>query len=112
VDSYACLIHNPALSSSLHTLFAKMMFGLTDAILAKETPQGASKLLTNMFESCLGRLEGLAIVQEEVSSLLDRQKSDTVVTTDIFLIEKSRPVGGASYAVEKPEDVITGMFSR
>jgi len=28
------------------------------------------------------------------------------------LIEKSRPVGGANYAVEKPEDVIAGMLSR
>lgn len=84
------------------------MFGLTDAILSKETPQGASKLLTNMFESCLERLEGLAIVQGEVSGLLERQKSDTIVTADTFLIEKSRPVGGASYAVEKPEDAITG----
>lgn len=85
------------------------MFGLTDAILAKETPQGAAKLLTIMFESCLERLEGLAIVHEEVSGLLERQKSDMTSGPDIFLIEKARPVGGATYAIDKPEDTITGM---
>lgn len=108
VNSYSCLIHNPALGNNLHTLFAKMMFGLADAILAKETPQGAAKLLTIMFESCLERLEGLAIVQEEVSGLVERQKASETSIPDIFMIEKTRPVGGATYATDKPEDTITG----
>ncbi|KAF9453072.1 FAT-domain-containing protein [Macrolepiota fuliginosa MF-IS2] len=107
VNSYSCLVHNPALGNNLHTLFAKMMFGLTDAILAKETQQGAAKLLTIMFESCLERLEGLAIVHEEVSGLLERQKVDTPSGPDVFLIEKARPVGGATYAIDKPEDTIS-----
>jgi transformation/transcription domain-associated protein len=86
-----------------------MMFGLTDAILAKETPQGAAKLLMIMFESCLERLEALAIVQEQVSALLERPKCDTSSDPDIFQIEKARPVGGATYAIDKPEDTITGV---
>lgn len=108
VESYSCLIHNPALGNNLHTLFAKMMFGLTDAILAKETSQGAAKLLMIMFESCLERLEALAIVQEQVSALPERPKSDTSSDPDFFQIEKARPVGGATYAIDKPEDTITG----
>lgn len=86
-----------------------MMFGLTDAILAKETSQGAAKLLMIMFESCLERLEALATVQEQVSTLLERPKNEVTSDPDIFQIEKARPVGGATYAVDKPEDTITGM---
>ncbi|XP_006460304.1 hypothetical protein AGABI2DRAFT_184795 [Agaricus bisporus var. bisporus H97] len=112
VESYSCLIHNPALGNNLHTLFAKMMFGLTDAILAKETSQGAAKLLMIMFESCLERLEALATVQEQVSTLLERPKNEVTSDPDIFQIEKARPVGGATYAVDKPEDTITAIESR
>ncbi|KAF8897572.1 hypothetical protein BD779DRAFT_388223 [Infundibulicybe gibba] len=107
VQVYSRLIHNPALSNNLHALFAKMMFNLTDVILSKETSQGAGRLLTNMFETCLERLEALSIVHNELSVSMERAKNnDSAVTPDAIFIEKARPVGGAMYALEKPEDVI------
>lgn len=88
-----------------------MMFGLTDVILAKESPQGAARLLGAMFETCLERLEGLCIVYEEVTTSLERSKQKAgEVFIDTAFIEKVRPIGGATYAVEKPEDVIHGTF--
>jgi transformation/transcription domain-associated protein len=60
---YSSLMHNPALGFNLHTLFAKMMFGLADAIISKETSQGAARLLEATFETCLAKLEGLCVVQ-------------------------------------------------
>ena len=68
------MMHNPSLSFNLHTLFAKMMFGLADAILAKETPQGAAQLLEAMFETCLEKLEGLCVVYAEVGVVAERNK--------------------------------------
>lgn len=116
VHVYSSMMHNPALSFNLHTLFAKMMFGLADAILAKETGQGAARLLEAMFETCLERLEGLCVVHSEVSPALERnkQKALTNLTPSTFselaFIEKSRPVGAAVYLIEKPEEVIHGML--
>jgi transformation/transcription domain-associated protein len=112
VHVYSSLMHNPALGFNLHTLFAKMMFGLTDAIISKETSQGAARLLEAMFETCLEKLEGLCVVQSEVSATLERNKRTSEgtmnIVSDISLIEKARPVGGAVNAIEKPEDVIHG----
>ena len=89
-----------------------MMFGLADAIISKETSQGAARLLEAMFETCLEKLEGLCIVHSQVSVILERNKLTSEGTTDIFLdaslIEKARPVGGAINAIEKPDDVIHG----
>jgi len=105
-------MHNPALGFNLHTLFAKMMFGLADAIISKQTSQGAARLLEAMFETCLEKLEGLCVVQSEVSAMLERSKrtseGTTTIVPDASLIEKARPVGGAVNAIEKPEDVIHG----
>ncbi|KAG2013625.1 atypical/PIKK/TRRAP protein kinase [Coprinopsis cinerea AmutBmut pab1-1] len=107
VHVYSALLFNTSLGFNLHILFAKVIFGLTDAIVAKEVPQTAAKLLSSMLETCLERLEGLCTVQADVSQALERIRSGSQeVTVDTLFIEKSRPVGGALYALEKPEDVM------
>lgn len=103
------MMHNPALGFNLHTLFAKMMFGLTDAILAKETSQGAARLLEAMFETCLEKLEGLCIVHSDVSAAMEKSKVTTAQDVlDATVIEKARPIGGAVNLTEKPEDILHG----
>lgn len=109
VHVYSRLIHNPALSNNLHTMSAKMMFGLTEPILLKETKPGAARLLGAMFETCLERLEALALIHDEVAGNLVRIKEgNSAIFLDAAIIEKARPVGGAVYATEKPEEVIHG----
>jgi len=111
VHVYSRIIHNPALGNSLHTMSAKMMFGLTEPIMAKETPQGAARLLGAMFETCLERMEALAVIYDEVTARLAKSKDDpSVVILDAAFIEKARPVGSAMYALEKPEDIIQGIY--
>ncbi|KAF9567316.1 hypothetical protein CPC08DRAFT_17123 [Agrocybe pediades] len=108
VHVFSSMMHDPALGFNLHTLFAKMMFGLTDAIIAKETPQGAAKLIEAMFETCLEKLEGLCIVYSEASATIERSKtiSEPGDSADAAFIEKSKPIGGAVSLIEKPEEVL------
>jgi transformation/transcription domain-associated protein len=88
---------------------AKMMFGLLEPITAKETSSGIERLLRIMLESCLERLEALALMYDGVSANLALLKDDNISTSvGPTLIEKARPVGGAFYAIEKPEEVIHG----
>ncbi|PPQ93995.1 hypothetical protein CVT25_009843 [Psilocybe cyanescens] len=111
VHVYSSMMHNPAFGFNLHTLFAKMMFGLADAILAKETSQGAARLLETMFETCLEKLEGLCVVQADVSAIVERNKlkgSPADNGPDATTIEKARPIGGAVNSTEKPEDILLG----
>ncbi|KAF5390637.1 hypothetical protein D9757_002758 [Collybiopsis confluens] len=107
VHMYAKLLHNPALGNNLHTLFAKVLIGLTDAILTKETPQNAAYLVTLMFNTCLERLEALTVIHEELSAATEElSKEDEVLVINDAYIEKARPVGGAVYALEKPEEIM------
>lgn len=109
VHNYSALLFNSSLGFGLHILFAKVIFGLTDTIVAKESPPTSARLLFSMFETCLERLEGLCSVQANVSQALERVRSgNQQVVIDGLFIEKSRPVGGALYALEKPEDVMLG----
>jgi transformation/transcription domain-associated protein len=89
-----------------------MIFGLTDAIMSKETSQGAARLLEAMFETCFEKLKGLCVVQAEICAMMECNKRTSEGTLNIVpdtsLIEKARPVGGAVNAIEKPEDVIHG----
>ncbi|KAF8655244.1 hypothetical protein AX16_003148 [Volvariella volvacea WC 439] len=105
VHVYSRLMHIPSWGNNLHTMFAKMMLGLTDAILTKETPQGAARLLQVMFETCLERLETLCVVQDEVLASAERLKAGGT-PLDTSFIEKARPVAGATFALDKPDDVI------
>lgn len=113
VHVYSSMMHNPAFGYNLHTLFAKMMFGLADVIVAKETSQGAARLLETMFETCLEKLEGLCVVQADVSAILERNKQKDFPVhqdPDATAIEKARPIGGAVNYIEKPEDILVGKF--
>jgi transformation/transcription domain-associated protein len=87
-----------------------MMFGLLEPITAKESSSGIERLLGIMVESCLERLEALALMYEGVSANMALLKDNTSTAVGPALIEKARPVGGAFYAIEKPEEVIHGQF--
>ncbi|KAG6866480.1 hypothetical protein C0991_003998 [Blastosporella zonata] len=106
VHVFSKIIHNPALGSNLHTMAAKMLFGLTDPIIAKGDDKESARLVGSMFETCLQRLEALALIQDEVAASAVQLKDSTEeVIIDSAFIEKSRPVGSAIYAMEKPEEL-------
>jgi transformation/transcription domain-associated protein len=98
-------MHNPYLSSNLHTLFAKMMFNLIEIISTADTPQNAGRLLGAILDTCVDKLDSMSAVQEELEKI-KKAGNDNV---DIAFIERARPVAGAVYAVEKPEDAIHGQ---
>ncbi|KAF8640045.1 hypothetical protein AX17_001287 [Amanita inopinata Kibby_2008] len=106
VQMYSRMLHNPALGNNMHILFAKMIFGLADVVVNKDTPQGTARLVSAIFRTCLERLEALSIVQDEVIASSERQKKHEAAVPGITLVEKSRPIGGVVFAIEKPEDVI------
>ena len=108
INVFTRLIHNPCLSNNVHTLAAKMLFNLVETVAVKETPQEAARILTNLLETCVDKLDSVLGVLEEVNARLERSKKGTPETGKIYLVEKARPVGAASYAVEKPEDVLAG----
>ncbi|KAH7909445.1 hypothetical protein BJ138DRAFT_1066999 [Hygrophoropsis aurantiaca] len=103
---YSVLIHNPYLSYNLHTLFAKMMFGLIENITTKDTPQGAARILGAMFETCVDKVDALTCILEDALERVEKAKKGSDPDADFVLIEKARPVAGAVYAVEKPEEVM------
>lgn len=114
---YSSLLFNSSLGVNMHILFAKVLFGLTETIIAKDPSLEAAKLLRNMFETSLERLEGLCAIQVEVMAALEKarnpepaapESSEEGPVIDSFFIERSRPVGGASYALEKPEEIVLG----
>lgn len=110
VHMYSRLLHYPALGNNLHTLFAKVLIGLSDAIVNKETPQNAAFLITLTFNTCLDRLDALTVIHEEIAAAAERTKNgETSILNDAY-IEKARPVGGAVYALEKAEEIMMGMF--
>src|SRR5437588_318020 len=85
-----------------------MMFGLIENITTKDTPQGASRVLTAMFETCVDKVEAMTLVLDNALERIERAKNGEGQGVDFLLIEKTRPVAGAAYATEKPEEVIHG----
>lgn len=103
-------MHNPALPTGVHPMFAKIIISLIDTIVSKEKAP-ASKILVYILDTCLDRLDALNVVLEEVYASLERAKNNKKEELyDAAFIEKARPLGGAAYMLEKPEDVIHGVF--
>ncbi|KAJ8698457.1 transcription-associated protein 1 [Pleurotus ostreatus] len=105
IHVFSRLLHNTSFGNNLHTLFAKMLFNLIDVIVTKEPSQGAIRLLSLMFESCLERLEALAAIQVQIGLTQDRKK-EGAEPPDIVAIERARPIGGSMPLVERPEDAL------
>ncbi|EGO01921.1 hypothetical protein SERLA73DRAFT_166433 [Serpula lacrymans var. lacrymans S7.3] len=103
---YSGLIHNPYLTSNHHTLFAKMMFNLIDVITAKDTKQGSARVLGAMFETCVDKVDSMTSVLDELFERVEKAKNGDSDSIDFSLVQKARPVAGAVYATEKPEDAV------
>lgn len=109
ICAFTAMMHKPALGNNLHVIFAKMMFGLTDVIAAKETPQGAARLLEALFETCLEKLESLCVVYIDLRGEATKEKVAAGDSgSDAMLVEKARPACAAVYASERPEEVFHG----
>lgn len=85
-----------------------MMFGLIENITAKDTPHGAARILSAMFETCVDRVDAMTNVLDDALDRLERAKVGDELPSPALQIERARPVAAAVYAVEKPEEVIHG----
>ena len=108
IHVYSRVIHNPCLSSSVHTLAGKMMFNLIETVITKDTPAGAAKVLAALMETCVDRLESLTAVLDEVQQRSECRKNGEPESGNFFIVEKARPVASAVYAADEPDNVLSG----
>ncbi|KAK1236603.1 transcription-associated protein 1 [Marasmius sp. AFHP31] len=106
VHMHLRLLHNPMVGNNMHILCAKVLFGLPETIVTKESPENAARLLEVMFQSSLDRLNALTHLHDELIASVERRKGGDDTVEDAIFIERSRPFGAASYALEKPEEVL------
>ncbi|KAL0563573.1 transcription-associated protein 1, partial [Marasmius crinis-equi] len=106
VHMHLRIFHNPMVGNNVHILCAKILFGLPETIVTKESPENAARLLEVMFRSCLDRLDALTHIHDELIASVERRKGGDEKVEDAIFIERARPIGGASYALEKPEEVL------
>jgi transformation/transcription domain-associated protein len=85
-----------------------MMFTLIEAVVIKDNPTNAARILGAMLDTCVSKLEAMHTVYEELINRIENAKNGANDDPEISLIEKSRPIAFATYAVDKPEDVIQG----
>lgn len=111
VHLYSRQLHNPSLPMNIHIISAKVMFGSAEALITREPTQATARLLEGMLKTCLDRLDALIISHEAILAGLERAKSgNDQPLIDDLLIERARPVFGAAYAAEKPEEVQSGKW--
>ncbi|KAI0921097.1 hypothetical protein AcW2_006184 [Taiwanofungus camphoratus] len=103
---YVRRLHNPNYNNSVHILSAKMIYTFIEVIIAKDTHQGAARMLTTLLDASVDKVESMADVHAKLVSKVEKIKRGESDTVDFTVIEKSRPVAGATYAIEKPEEVI------
>lgn len=103
-------MHNPFLANQTTVLAAKITFQMIDAIITKFTQQDASRLIRTMLDSFIDKLESMVVVLTEVMARYGRAHKENTGFDEFALIEKVRPVAGATYAVEKPEELVVGAY--
>ncbi|KAF7332097.1 hypothetical protein MKEN_00090300 [Mycena kentingensis (nom. inval.)] len=103
---YSRLMHNPSIPTNIYPMFGKILLSLVDVIVNQERV-AATKILIYILDSFLDRLEALHVVLDDVYTSIERTKAGKKEDLyDSSFIERSRPLGGAAYLSEKPEEVI------
>ena len=104
-------MHNPFLSNQTSILAAKITFQILDAIIAKFSQADAGRMIRSIMDSFIDKLESMVIVLTEVMAKYGRVQATEKDKgfTEFALIEKARPSSGATYAVERPEELVLGM---
>jgi hypothetical protein len=112
IQLYLAHMHNLSFPTALTSHCCKVIFILIDVLVAKENSQNAARILTNLLESCVNKLEANVTMQNEVAARVEKSKKgeNAKDVIDSIFIETARPVGSAAYALEKPEDFFKGKF--
>ena len=82
---------------------------MIDAIINKFSQAEAGRLINTIMESFIDKLESMVVVLNEVMAAARTNAKDSEFN-QFILIEKARPAAGATYAVEKPEELVLGEF--
>lgn len=108
IHIYSCNLHNQSVTGSIQTMCAKLLMGLVECVLQKDTPEGAASVLQGLLISCIDKLGALNAMQKDVVTSAERLKAGEQERSDFVLIEKSKPISSAAYVIESPDDVIRG----
>lgn len=104
-------MHNLFLANQTTVLASKITFQMIDAIITKFEQPDASRLIRSVLDSFIDKLESMVIVLTEVigkyGKIPDPASTDF---SDFVLIEKARPMAGATYAVERPDELVIGEY--
>lgn len=100
---------------NIQAVFTKIVFGLIETMITKDTLEGAKSLIKFVLITCTEKLKALVSTSEDVNIRMEKAKgekdSGSSSSFNTALIEKERPIASASYATENPEDVIKGIGS-
>ncbi|KAF7301711.1 hypothetical protein MIND_00736700 [Mycena indigotica] len=103
---YSRLMHNTAIPTGIFPMFGRILISLVDVLVTQDRVP-ATKILLYLLDAFLDRLEALQVVLDDTYRALERAKNNqTEEIYDATYVEKSRPLGGAAYLTEKPEEVI------
>ncbi|KAF7789373.1 hypothetical protein EIP86_000317 [Pleurotus ostreatoroseus] len=107
-------MHNPFLANQTTVLASKITFQMIDSIINKFSQQDASRLIRGVLDSFIDKLESMVLVLSEVIGKYSKTpKPEATDFDDFVLVEKARPMAGATYAVERPEELVVeyrGIF--
>ena len=109
VEKYATLMHNPYMTVHGQMACVRMVCQTLDAIILKDTPDGAAALMNVMIYALAEKMSAIVSMAEDVMERLEKQKEGET-SIDTSTIEKERPVANSSYATEAPEDVMRGKI--
>lgn len=108
IHIYCCNLHKESITPSIQTMCAKLLMGLVECVLQKDTPEGAANVLQGLLIACIDKLGALNAMQKELTASAERLKADEQDKSDFIHIEKSKPVSSAAYVLESPDDAMKG----
>jgi transformation/transcription domain-associated protein len=104
VDVFTRLMHNTCLNISTHMAAIKVLASLVEVLPTKLAAQDAAKHMLLIMETTADRIEVGTVLYADAHARLVGSLEPGLA--ELHHIEKSRPLQGAVYIIDRPEQVI------
>lgn len=108
--AYSCILHDASIPCGTQTMSMKFLINLVECVVAKCTRPGAARILLDLLETGIEKLEALHRIYEDETLMYDAQKSTDppAPLLSFVTVERSKPTDALSYVLEPQDAVIKG----
>jgi transformation/transcription domain-associated protein len=110
IHIYSCNLHNASLSIQIQNMCMKVLITLVECVIQQCSRPDAAQILGSLLETAIEKLDAVHRMHQDLLLMAEATKGHVDPILGFVAVEKAKPIQGASFVTESPEEVFRGKF--